>query len=654
MDPQHTARLVGRLTLLLQSERSAEAEALFHTILAGLPRERSAWLGLGYALHVAGALDASATLYRRALALFPPDVEVLYRLGNVERGRGDTREAIACFRHALTLQPDFWEARNNLGLALDAAGHVQEAAWQLREAIRIDASHAEVHFNLAIALTALGDLEEATVAYRAATSLSPRYAEAFNNLGAVCKTLGDLDEATTAFEAALRIRPDWAAAHSNLAGVYERQARHDEAIASHRHAIALDPGSSVIHGNLLFALLFHPRETAEGLRSEGAEWQRRHAEPLRPKFVEYGNDRNPGRRLRIGYVSAFFRDHVVGRNLLPLFREHDRSAVEVVCYSNDRTDDSITQRFRGLATLWRDITKLEDADAAALIRDDGIDILVDTTLHMEGNRLLLFARQPAPVQVTFAGYPGSTALDAIGYRLSDVHLDGPAEHDEDYAESTWCLPHTFWCYDPFDANLAVTERVINESGITFGCLNNFAKVNDGVLALWARVLAAVPGSSLSILSQRGAHRRDTVDFLQKRGVARERIEFLDPGPRQRYLELFRGLDISLDTFPYNGHTTGLDSLWMGVPVVTLVGATVVGRAGLSQLTNLGLQELVAHTPDEYVHIAAGLAADPERLLRLRRGLRARLGRSPLMDARAFASDIETAYRAMWRAWCERP
>lgn len=346
---------------------------------------------------------------------------------------------------------------------------------------------------------------------------------------------------------------------------------------------------------------------------------------------------------------------MLGRYLLPLLREHDRASFDIVCYSNNRSDDSFTGRFRDLAPTWCDIARLSDDAAAARVRDDRIDILVDTTLHMEGNRLLVFARRPAPVQVTFAGYPGSTGLQSIDYRLSDIHLDPPGSDGARYAETTWRLPNTFWCYDPVGAAVTVNDSPAMTTGsITFGCLNNFAKVNSRVLALWSRVLTAIPGSRLIVLAHEGRHRSDAIAALVTSGVAPERIEFVGYRSRQRYLELFRRIDISLDTFPYNGHTTSLDSLWMGVPVVTLVGDTVVGRAGLSQLSNLGLPELVARTGDEFVDIARGLASDPHRLLALRRGLRARMEASPLMDAGGFARDIEAAYRAMWRAWCNGP
>jgi predicted O-linked N-acetylglucosamine transferase (SPINDLY family) len=356
----------------------------------------------------------------------------------------------------------------------------------------------------------------------------------------------------------------------------------------------------------------------------------------------------------VGYVSSHFRDHVVGRNLMPLLREHDRSALDVICYSNNRSNDALTEQFRRLATGWRDIPAMTDDAVAQLILADEIDILVDTTLHMDGNRLLVFARRPAPVQVTFAGYPGSTGLETMDYRLTDVHLDPPGLHDAAYVESSWRLPDTFWCYDPLGIDVAVSELPARARGyVTFGCFNNFSKLNDRVLSLWARVLAALPGSRLLLLAHEGSHRQHACDVLSDRGVEPDRVEFASYRPRERYLELFRQIDLSLDTLPYNGHTTSLDSLFMGVPVVTLVGGTVVGRASASQLTNLRLQELIARTPDEYVAVAGALAEDLPRLDALRSSLRQRMQRSALMDAPRFARGVEAAYRQMWRRCCAR-
>jgi len=271
---------------------------------------------------------------------------------------------------------------------------------------------------------------------------------------------------------------------------------------------------------------------------------------------------------------------------------------------------------------------------------------------MNRGHLTLFARKPAPVQVCWLAYPGTTGLSAIDYRLTDPHLDPPELFDRFYAEESIRLPDTFWCYDPLTTEPAVNPLPALACGyVTFGSLNNFCKVNDTILKLWAGVLKAVDHSRLVLLADEGSHRQRTLDRFQQEGVDRERITFYSRRPRQSYLGLYHGIDIGLDTLPYNGHTTSLDAYWMGVPVVTIVGPTVVGRAGLSQLTNLGLTDLVAETPEQYITIAAGLAENLQRLSHLRQTLRSRMQSSPLMDAPRFARGIEQAYRTMWQRWC---
>ena len=290
--------------------------------------------------------------------------------------------------------------------------------------------------------------------------------------------------------------------------------------------------------------------------------------------------------------------------------------------------------------------------AAQQIRNDGIDILVDLKLHTDQNRLLVFAYKPAPLQVTWLGYPGSTGLDTIDYRLTDQYLDSPDLDDEFYSEKSVYLPDCYWCYDPLAKDLSVNELPAPSNGyITFGCLNKFDKVNDDVLELWAKVLSKTPKSHFLLLTPQSQVREHILKKFSPKGVACERIEFIDRLARDKYLALYNKIDCVLDTFPCNGHTTTLDALWMGVPVVSLVGKTAMGRAGKSILTNIGLPELVADTHEQYMQIAVKMAGDLPQLAELRRTLRQRMEASPLMDAPRFTRNVESAYREMWKKWC---
>ncbi len=333
---------------------------------------------------------------------------------------------------------------------------------------------------------------------------------------------------------------------------------------------------------------------------------------------------------------------------MPLLRNHDRSQFDVFLYASVERPDAVTEEYRAWAgDNFRDIRRMDDVSAAELVRRDRIDILVDLAVHGAGHRLRLFACKPAPIQMTWLGYPGTTGLDSIDYRLTDPFLDPPGTDLGVYTETSLHLPETFWCYDALDADLPVRPLPALAAGfITFGCLGSPRKVHPGVLSLWARVLGAVPGSRLLLVAEE--HARDSLRrAFASAGIAAERIELTGRIRRRQYLELYNRVDIGLDTFPFAGGTTSLDATWMGVPVVTLSGETVLHRAGVSIAMNLGLPELVAASPDRYVAAATELAGDPERLSRLRAELRSRLEASPLGDARRFARHLESAYRTVW-------
>ena len=501
---------------------------------------------------------------------------------------------------------------------------------------------------LASALQEAGDLSEAITAFRRATALSPTIAEFHAHLALrACAS-----RATSTPLSLPRARHFRSMRHlSRLWSLWERAERPRASWRSYRpfppQAASL-PGGSDAADALLLAIHYHPDYTPRQIADEHARWGAQFSTPSRA----YRNDKTPDRPLRIGYVSPDFRHHVVGYNILPLFQHHDRDRFNVFCYSNTSRPDELTARFRSLSDQWRDVKSLSDQSAADLIESDGIDILVDLAVHTTGNRLGVFAAKPAPVQAMFAGYPAATGLGAIDFRLTDPYLDPPGGNDLLYRERALRLPHSFWCYQPFVHDVPVNAPPVASSGhITFGYLGAFAKINAPALDLWSRVLAAVPASRMVLMARPGSARNRTLAHFASRGISSERIDFVDYQPREEYLRTYHRIDIVLDTFPYNGHTTSLDALWMGVPVVTLFGETPVSRAGLSQLSNLGLAELATPVRDQFVSIATALANDPSRLADLRKTLRPRMQRSPLTDAPGFARDIETAYRQMWRDWC---
>jgi predicted O-linked N-acetylglucosamine transferase (SPINDLY family) len=594
------------------------ARAYLERAVARCPSEAQYHNDLGVVLKGQGQFDAAIGCYRKALALAPTRADVLVNLGSVLRILDRFEEAVACYRRAIALQPECAAAHSNLGRLLLDQHHIAEAETCCRRAIALRPEFAEAHTNLANALQKQGRVDEAVASYRGALELNPALAET----------------------------------HANLGHALREQGAVAEAIACYRRSLQCRPNAPALHSQLIYSMHYCPEYSAEQIYDAARQWDQQHARPLAPFIRPHTNERSVERRLRVGYVSPDFYAHVVALNLLPVLREHDRRQFEVFGYSAAETADGMTERVRACTDAWRDIARLRPQQAADLIRQDRIDILVDTALHTHGDQLLTFACKPAPVQVTFAGYPGTTGLSTIDYRLTDPYLDPPGVERRCYAEESIRLPNTFWCYEPVHDGPELTPPPALKNGyVTFGRLSSFSKVNAGVLGLWASVLQRVDGSRLMTLAEPGRHRERTLAFFRARDVAAERITFVPQQSGRSYLEAYQQIDIGLDTFPYNGHTSSLDSFWMGVPVVTLAGNTAVSRGGLSILSNLQLTELAASSAEQYVQIAADLAGDVDRLAAIRAALRSRMKRSALMDARGFARHVEAAYRAMWRRWC---
>jgi protein O-GlcNAc transferase len=525
---------------------------------------------------------------------------------------GRLEQAIAAYEWALVLAPDRADAQNNLGVACKDAGR----------------------------------LDQAMAAFRRAIELAPNHPEPWNNLGNAFRKQGKLDDAIAAYHLALNLAPANAQTHSNLGAARKEAGDIDQASASSRQAVLLNPSSPTLHSNLLYALHFHPGSTPQSLLEEHQLWDQRHGRPLPPSRPAIHRQKNP--KFRIGYVSPDFGQHVVGRFMVRLIVGHDRGRFEITCYSNALWQPNpVTEQLRASAHHWREIGHLSDHEADQLIRSDGIDILVDLSAHMAGNRLPLFAKKPAPIQVSYLAYCGTTGLSAMDYRLTDPYFDPEEDGNGPYTERSIRLPSSYWCYKPPDEAAEVFPPPSLATGqITFGSLNSFAKVNPGVLATWARILGAVPGSRLLIHALEGAHRRRAIARFTQEGIDPQRITFVGFTPLSDYFERYNQIDIALDPFPYAGGTTTLDAFWMGVPVITLSGQTAVGRGGVSILSNLGLRDLIASTTDQYVDIARALAQDRPRLASLRNSLRQRLRESPLMDAASFVGAIESAFLKM--------
>ena len=644
---------------LLKEGRFEEAVACLRGALAADPDNVRALNHLGQALHKQGRRDDAAACFERVLSLRPSHVAACVSLGNVRMDQQRFTEALACYERALAIKPDIPGIHYNCGLALQALDRSAEAVEKFQQAIAANPNYAPAHNGLGTALRHSGRIEDALCAYRRALALQPDFADVHCNLATVWQTQGKLHEAVTSYEKALALQPDSAYAHGGLAVVLKDQGRLDEALQHFARALELDPWLAETRNSLLFSMNYVSGLRPEEVYAAHVEFGRRHEAPLREvASLPHANIPDTERRLRIGYVSGDFRYHSVASFLEPVLAQHDRARFEVYCYSCSSSADDMTRRLQGYADCWRHIAGMSDEEAAQRIRDDRIDILVDLAGHTANNRLLTFARKPAPVQVAYLGYPNTTGLTTMDYRLTDAHADPVGCTEHLYTERLVRLPRVFLCYRPTEgAPPLVPPPVLKTGQLTFGSFNALSKITPEVVACWSRILRALPKARLIL---KNASLRDEatcrryLDLFSREGIAPERLELLSwTASASGHLALYWRVDIALDPFPYNGTTTTCEALWMGVPVITLAGSRHAGRVGVSLLTQVGLEDLIAQSEADYLALAVRLAADPERLTRLRSGLRERVAASPLCDAAAFARDVEAAYRTMWRDWCAR-
>lgn len=636
---------------LHRSGQLAQAEQVYRQILAADPQHADALHMLGTLAHQAGQPHAAVELIRQAIALRPDQASFHNNLGEVLRLQGQLQPAEASYLQALRLEPRLVAAHYNLGL-LYGQQRPADAQHHYEQAIAIDPRHAPSYNNLANLLRAQGQNEAAVAAYQAAIRAQPTYAEAYANLAIHWSEAGQSDAALAVCQSGLNAGANSPTLWGNLAVALMSQGRGAEAISAYQRALSLG-GDAQLGSNYLYALNFVGGQAPQAVFEQHRQWAQRFAEPLTALQLPHENDRTVERRLRVGYVSPHFRQHAVNFFVEPLLKAHDRQAVEVYAYSSLAHPDATTARLQSTVDHWRDVARATDAELAQQVRTDQIDILVDLSGHMGQHRLLAFARRPAPVQVTYLGYQNTTGMSAINYRLTDALADPPGLTDPFYTETLVRLPGTFFCYDPLGGPPVGPLPARTARHITFGSFNNYAKVQPETIDTWLNLLARVPGSRLLVLADRGGFVEQHLHSqAAQRGVTPTRIEVCDKRPRQEYLSLIARADIALDTFPMNGHTTTCDSIWMGVPVVMLLGETYASRFGGSVLAGVGLEATcIAHSQDEYIAKASALASNLDALERLREHLRPRMVASPLMDAPGFARHLEHAYQQMWKAWC---
>ncbi len=605
--------------------------------------------------HRTGRLAEAEAGYRRVLSIAADDPDARRMLGLLAAQQGRAEEALSGASLAVD-RPDDPELHVAIAGALKAGGAPVPASASLQRALALRPGFAEAAYNLGNAEVARGRNDRAAAAYLRALSMRPDYTDALNNAGPALLAEGRLAEARHALSSALALEPGHAGAWSNLAVLNQAAGDAVAAVVLFKRGLAADPSQSAIGSNLLFTMTYAEGIDDETLYRAFRDWEARHAKPLYAEARSHANDRDPDRRLRVGYLSADFRDHPVAHSLIESLERHDRSEVELTLYALPRSSDAATERFRRLADRWRLVAGEDERRIAERIRADEIDILVLVAPHTADNLPLVAALKPAPVQVALYDL-ATTGMEAVDAWLTDARFHPPGETTERFAEQLVRLPclHNFAAPSPSPPLLGRPPSAVS-GRVTFGSFNNPAKMTPAVVALWARILKAVPQSRL-VMKYLNRFASPEMNRLvrarfEAEGVPADRLELRSGRlPRMAQLALLNEIDIALDPFPFNGCTTTFEALWMGVPVVALEGRRFLGRMGASFLHHVGLPDLVAADPEAYVAAATGLAGNIERRLRLRRELRQRLTDSPLFDPAAHARSLIQAYRQLWRDWC---
>ncbi len=605
-----------------------------------------------------GLLEQALACYETAIHLAPNLARAHLNHGNILLENGDSEEALAAYATALALDPDYAAARYNMGNAYRCSGCLDAALAAYKKALELKPDFVDAEVALGGVLEDLGQFDDAVVSYRRALEIQPDYAEVHNNLGIALKAAGRFDDAMVSYRRALEFKPDFAEGYVNIGNILNDLGQLERAEENFRKALELKPDYIEVRSSLLFSDSYRANQDASLMLSDACSYGHQVMVSARP-FKGWSNAPDASRCLRIGFMSGDLRQHPVGNFLeavLATLSVQASGRQELFAYSCHSQSDEVTERIKAHCHGWCSAVGLSDRSLAQRIRDDGIDILIDLSGHTAHNRLPMFAWKPAPVQATWLGYLATTGVSAIDYIIADVWTL-PESEEPYFTEKVWRLPESYLCFTPPADSVAVGPLpAIHNGYITFGSFNNLTKMNDTVVALWSRILAAIPNSRLCLKSpqlKEETVRQSVVERFAVHGVDAKRLTLQAPVPRSEYLIPFQQVDIALDPFPYPGITTSVENLWMGVPVLTLAGKSFLSRQGVGLLKNAGLSEWIAEDADDYVARAVLHASDLQKLSLLRNNLRQQVLASPIFDAPRFAKYFEAALRGMWQNWCQQ-
>ena len=649
------AHLNEGVALHLAGELDRAATSYFlATTLPGNPQAAHSNLRVLLAAAPSAASPLSALGLVRRLAEAPTDASLIMQLGRLEASRQRVASALACGERVAALRNSA-VAYRELAIQLWGLGYQQPALARLLAAIARETSDVASYRLAGNWLCLLGKFEELGPEWEPVFASCPEDVFALVNLGVAAQRRGRPSEAERLHRRALALNPKQVEALLNLGAALSDQGQFAESAALYRRALELDPQRWGVFSNLLFAMHFDPEQSPAAIFSEHLRFGQNISAALPPRARDFQRRRDPARRLRLGYLSPDLRQHPVAYFLEPVLRQHDSSAFEIHCYSDTSLRDEVTERLRQCAPHFTDCVDWSHDELEQQLVEDQIDILVDLAGHTGHNRLPVFARRPSPVQVAWLGYFDTTGLPSIDYRLIDAHSLS-AEAERWFSEELVRLPRSCNCFLPPAGPEPAPSPALKSGQVTFGCFNNPAKITRQVVAVFGRILRQVPGSRLFL--KYGGFTDPAVgarylDWLAEEQIAKERVELSGHSSMLRFLESFGRVDIALDPFPYSGETTALHTLWMGVPLVALEGATLAQRLASRVLRVAGLSDWIAGSEDEYVAIAGSLASDPNALESLRRTLRPQLQACALFDTAGVTRELEATYRALWQRWCAR-
>ncbi|MEN9211294.1 MAG: tetratricopeptide repeat protein [Thermostichus sp. DG02_4_bins_136] len=649
--------LSGQKSLLDEAQTVQLARDYFQIAISIEPNYAEAHHNLGVLYRTEKKLHLAKHHLRLAIEINPEQSEYWHSLGCYYLDFAKAEKAVKCFEKAIELNPGFAQAYNNLGLAYRLLQRKDDAEFAFYKAAELSQDFAEPYCNIGVTLFEQKKYDDALEHFQEAIRLKPDLADAYFYKGLTLSKQSRTQEAIDCYLQAIERKPNFAVAYQNLGGAYLEQCRLDKALDNYRKALDIAPGFNGAMSNIL--MVSHYSENFDPVETflEHQRWGIRYQSQFQSYWKPYTNPKITQRPLKIGYLSGDFRLHSVNFFMDSIYEHHNQEKFQIYCYSNVDQPDVVTKKIAEWATGWRDISKLSDEKAAELIRKDQIDILVDLAGHTGGTRVHLMALRPAPVQVTYLGYPDTTGMSVVDYRVTDNIADPYGVTDKLHTEKLVRMPHSFLCYKPSREAPQIQDPPLLKNGfVTFGCCNNPSKITPQVIRLWAEILKAIPNSRLHLKNQRYRDASTCKLFLERigsYGIEESRVE-LEYG-RQGFAEhygAYSEVDIALDPFPYNGTTTTCETLWMGVPVITLEGKAHVSRVGVSILKTVDLQELIAKNQEHYIDITRKLSEDRDLLVWLRRTMRERLLSSPLLRGVQFTAFLEKAYTLMWEQYCQ--